>query len=317
MTSIVTLRVGGTAVVLEKFDAERTLQAIQTWKVTAAQFVPTMFVRMLALPEEVRAAYDLSSLKRVTHAAAPCPVSVKRRMIEWLGPIVHEYYSGSEGNGQCAITPEEWLRKPGSVGKAVWGVLHICDESGDELAANQPGVIYFEGATSFSYRNDEAKTAKSRHPHHSDWSTIGDIGYVDEDGYLFLCDRKDFMIISGGVNIYPQAVEDLIIGHPKVLDAAVIGAPNDEFGEEVKAVVQPRDWADAGPSLASELIAYCEASVSKVSCPRSVDFVRELPRLPTGKLAKHEIRRPYWPEGRFIGGDAAKAEPKIAETNRP
>jgi acyl-CoA synthetase (AMP-forming)/AMP-acid ligase II len=306
MSFICAHRRGDTAVVLERFDAERMLEAIQTWRVGSIQVVPTMFVRLLALPEATRRAYDLSSLKKVTHAAAPCPVAVKRRMMEWLGPIIHEYYSGSEAIGRCAITPEEWLKKPGSVGRANWGTLHICGEDGEEVAAGERGLIYFEGDSTFTYRNDPAKTAASRHPRHPTWATLGDIGHVDEDGYLFLSDRKDFMIISGGVNIYPQATEDLLIGHPKVFDAAVIGAPNEEFGEEVKAVVQPRDWEEAGPALEAELIAHCQAHVSHVAAPRSVDFVRELPRLPTGKLAKHEIRKPYWPEGRFIGGDTGK-----------
>jgi long-chain acyl-CoA synthetase len=234
-------------------------------------------------------------------------VSVKRKMIDWLGPIIHEIYGGSETIGRTTITAQEWLEKPGSVGRANWGVLHICDEAGNDLPPGQTGLIYFEGVADFTYRNDEAKTTKSRHPRHEDWATMGDIGHVDEDGYLFLSDRKDFMIISGGVNIYPQATEDLLIGHPKVLDAAVIGVPNEAFGEEVKAIVQPRDWADAGPALEAELIAYCGAQISKLACPRSIDFVRELPRLPTGKLAKHEIRRPYWPTGRFIAGEPATA----------
>jgi|KBSSwiStaDraftv2_1062776.scaffolds.fasta_scaffold33041_2 long-chain acyl-CoA synthetase len=303
-TMIMGHRQGETVVVMDRFDAHKALRAIETWRVSRAQMVPTMFVRMLALPDSVRNAHDLSSLERITHAAAPCPVSVKRRMMEWLGPILHEYYSGSEANGQCAITPQEWLHKPGSVGRAVWGVLHICAEDGAELPPGEAGLVYFEGAQTFVYRNDPDKSAASRHPRHATWSTLGDIGYVDEDGYLFLCDRKDFMIISGGVNIYPQAAEDVLIEHPKVADVAVIGVPNPDFGEEVKAIVQPKDWADAGSALEHELLAFCRARISKLSAPRSVDFVRELPRLPTGKLAKHEIRREYWPQGRSIAGDA-------------
>jgi acyl-CoA synthetase (AMP-forming)/AMP-acid ligase II len=261
-----------------------------------------MFVRMLALPEGERASFDLSSLRYVVHAAAPCPVEIKRRMLDWFGPIINEYYSGSEANGQCFITPEEWLKKPGSVGRASVGVLHICDETGKELPAGREGMIYFESQREFGYLNDPEKTAKSRHPAHPTWSALGDIGYVDEDGYLFLTDRKDFMIISGGVNIYPQATENALILHPKVADAAVIGVPNAEFGEEVKAVVQPKDWADVSEAFAEELIAYCRERVSNVACPRSVDFVPDLPRLPTGKLAKHEVRRKYW--------GAAGGEPK-------
>jgi long-chain acyl-CoA synthetase len=294
VSCIMSHRLGGLAVVLKTFNAVETLKAIETWRVTYAQFVPTMFVRLLALSDEARTAFDLSSLKQVVHAAAPCSVDVKRRMLDWFGPIIHEYYSGSEANGQCAITPEEWLRKPGSVGRAVWGELHICDENGDELPPGREGLIYFESPRAFEYLNDPGKTAKARHPSHPTWSALGDIGRVDEDGYLFLTDRKDFMIISGGVNIYPQAIEDVLMLHPKVADVAVIGVPNAEFGEEVKAVVQPVDWNEAGEALARELIAFCRERVSNVSRPRSVDFVRQLPRLPTGKLAKHEVRRPYW-----------------------
>ena len=289
-------RQGGTVVLLERFDAEAVLQAIETHRVTHLSMVPTMFVRLLRLPPDVRAAYDLSSLKVVVHAAAPCPVDVKRQMFDWLGPIIYEYYAGSEANGQCFITPEEWLRKPGSVGRASWGVLHICDEAGDELPAGEPGLVHFEGGLDFSYRNDDAKARKARNPLHPTWSTLGDIGYVDEDGYLFLTDRKDFVIISGGVNVYPQACEDLLISHPKVLDAAVIGVPDRDFGEAVKAVVQPADWAEATPDLAAELIAYCRSKLSAVSCPKSIDFQRELPRLPTGKLAKRALRDRYWPQ---------------------
>jgi long-chain acyl-CoA synthetase len=258
-----------------------------------AQFVPTMFVRMLALPAQTRRRYDLSSLKYVMHAAAPCPVEIKRRMLDWLGPIIHEYYSGTEAFGSTYIGPQDWLRKPGSVGRSVFGPIHICHESGDELPGGSAGLIYFEvqsGLTA-SYLNDPEKLAKARHPSRADWYTLGDIGHLDDEGYLFLTDRRDFMIISGGVNIYPQAIEDALIVHPKVLDAAVIGVPNAEFGEEVKAIVQPRDWRDAGDLLATELIGWCRERISPVTCPRSVEFVRELPRLESGKLAKHELRR--------------------------
>jgi len=292
---MVTHRAGGVAVTLGKFDAVATLQAIQDWGVIHAQFVPTMFVRMLALPEDVRRSFDLSSLQIVLHAAAPCPVEIKRRMIEWMGPIVHEYYASSEAVGSTHISAEEWLRKPGSVGLPRSGAVHICDEDGRELPVGEAGLIYFEDPSDakFHYLNDETKTDRARHPAHRNWYAVGDIGRVDADGYLFLTDRKDFMIISGGVNIYPQAVEDALIVHPKVLDAAVIGVPNPEFGEEVKAIVQPKDWAEAGEALAAELTAWCRSRISKVSCPRSVEFVRELPRIPSGKLAKHELRRLY------------------------
>jgi fatty-acyl-CoA synthase len=292
---IVPQRLGGTAVNLAKFDAEAVLKAIETWKVTEAQFVPTMFVRLLALPEEVRRKYDLSSLKKVTHAAAPCPVEIKRRMIEWFGPIIYEYYSSTEGVGVTGITSEEWLRKPGSVGKSALGPIHICDEDGRELAPGEPGLIYFEvpEGRAVNYLNDGEKTRRATHPEHASWFSVGDIGRLDEDGYLFLTDRKDFMIISGGVNIYPQAIEDCLIVHPQVLDAAVIGVADPEYGETVKAIVQPKVWAEAGPALEAELRDWVSTRISKVTQPRSYEFVEELPRIPSGKLAKHELRKLY------------------------
>ncbi|HEX2813996.1 MAG TPA: acyl-CoA synthetase [Sphingopyxis sp.] len=287
-------RLGGTVILMPRFTPEDALAAIEKYRVTITQMVPTMFVRMLRLPDTQRAAYDISSLTHVIHAAAPCPVEVKERMIEWFGPIIYEYYGGSEGNGSTFITPQEWLRKKGSVGCADWGAIHICDEDGRELPPGEQGLIYFEGGWDFQYLNDVEKTKESRHPHHSGWSALGDIGYLDADGYLFLTDRKSFMIISGGVNIYPQEVENLLIVHPKVADAAVIGVPSAEMGEEVKAVVQPRDAAAAGLEFEAELIAYCRAHLSAVKCPRSIDFVAELPRHETGKLYKREIRDRYW-----------------------
>ena len=287
-------RLGGTSVIMRKFTAEGALEAIQRHGVTFAQMVPTMFIRMLELPKEQRESYDLSSLTHVLHAAAPCPIEAKRQMIEWFGPIIYEYYGGSEGTGSTFITPQEWLKKPGSVGRSDWGALHVCDDDGNELPAGEQGVIYFEGGWDFQYLNDPEKTRDSRHPAHPGWATLGDIGYLDEDGYLFLTDRKSFMIISGGVNIYPQETENLLIMHPKVADVAVIGVPNAQMGEEVKAVVQPKNWADAGPELASELIAYCREKLSHVKCPRSIDFEPELPRHDTGKLYKRLIRDRYW-----------------------
>lgn len=288
-------RLGGTFVTQRKFDAEGVLRAVQDYKICIGQFVPTMFVRILALPDEVRLAYDMSSLKLVIHAAAPCPVEIKRRMIDWWGPIIFEYYGSTEGVGATAITAAEWLQRPGSVGKTSLGPIHICDESGQELSAGESGVIYFEAlpGRGVNYLNDSEKTKRASHPQHSDWFTVGDIGKLDEDGYLFLTDRKDFMIISGGVNIYPQAIEDCLIVHPKVLDVAVIGVANPEYGEEVKAIVQPKNWADAGPELEAELRSWVGARISKVTQPRSYEFVPELPRIPSGKLAKHELRKLY------------------------
>lgn len=289
-----THRLGGTVVVMPKFDPEALLAAIEQFGVTHVQMVPTMFVRLLKLPEAIRGKYDLSSLRIVVHAAAPCPVEIKRSMIEWLGPIIYEYYGGSEGNGSTRITPEEWLKKPGSVGKASWGVVHICDDTGNELPTGEQGAVYFEGGWDFQYLGDAAKTRDSRNPLHPGWSTLGDVGYLDDDGYLFLTDRKSYMIIAGGVNIYPQEVENLLITHPRVADAAVFGVPNPDFGEEVKAVIQPVDPADANPEFAAELIAHCRANLSPVKCPRSIDFDPALPRLDNGKLYKRLIKDRYW-----------------------
>ncbi|HWA92771.1 MAG TPA: acyl-CoA synthetase [Rhizomicrobium sp.] len=287
-------RLGATVVVMEHFDAEAALAAIETYKATASQWVPTMFVRMLKLPDATRARYDVSSMKTAIHAAAPCPVEVKRRMIDWWGPVLHEYYAGTEGNGMCYVNSADWLAHPGTVGRPILAAVHICGENGEELPVGEEGVIYFGGATHFHYHNDEKKTADSRHPAHPDWSTLGDVGKLDGEGYLYLTDRKAFMIISGGVNVYPQEAENLLITHPAVTDVAVIGVPNEEFGEEVKAVVQPADWNRAGPALADELIAYCRERLSPIKCPRSIDFEQELPRHPTGKLYKRLIRDRYW-----------------------
>jgi len=253
-----------------------------------------MFVRMLKLPEEVRAKYDVSSIRSAIHAAAPCPVDVKRKMIEWWGPVIHEYYAGTEGNGFCYVGSADWLAHPGTVGRALVGEIHICGENGEEMPVGEEGVIYFGGGAAFEYHNDPKKTAESRHPANAAWSTLGDVGKLDSEGFLYLTDRKAFMIISGGVNIYPQEAENLLISHPKVADVAVIGVPNEDFGEEVKAVVQPADWRDAGPALADELIAYCRAQLSPIKCPRTIDFDPELPRHPTGKLYKRLIRDRYW-----------------------
>jgi long-chain acyl-CoA synthetase len=292
--SMTAQRIGATVVVMEHFDAETALAAIERYKASASQWVPTMFVRMLKLPDAARLKYDVSSMKSAIHAAAPCPIEVKRKMIEWWGPVLHEYYAGTEGNGMCYVGSADWLAHPGTVGKSLLSPIHICDDEGNELPVGEEGTIYFASAAQFTYHNDPKKTAESRHPQHAEWSTLGDVGKLDADGYLYLTDRKAFMIISGGVNIYPQECENVLIGHPKVADVAVIGVPNEDFGEEVKAVVQPADWADVGPALAEELIAYARERLSPIKCPRSIDFERELPRHPTGKLYKRLIRDRYW-----------------------
>ena len=290
-------RLGGTTVIMEHFDAEEYLAAIPRFKVTVSQVVPTMFVRMLKLPDAARTKHDVSTLKTVIHAAAPCPVEVKRKMIEWWGPIIHEYYAGTEGNGFVYCNSDMWLSHPGTVGKAIQGVVHICDENGEELPTGESGTVFFESGTVFEYHNDPEKTKSSRDPKGRGWSTLGDVGYLDADGFLYLTDRKAFMIISGGVNIYPQESENVLINHPKVVDVAVFGVPNDEFGEEVKAVVQPVAMPasdDEAKALERELIAFCRSQLADLKCPRSVDFRAELPRHPTGKLYKRLLKDEYW-----------------------
>ena len=283
---------GGTVIMMERFDAEDALKFIEQYKVTTAQWVPTHFVRMLKLPEEVRTRYDLSSLKGVFHAAAPCPVPVKEQMIAWWGPIVHEYYAGTEGNGFCTISATEWLAHKGSVGRGLTAQVKICDEDGEPLPPRAEGLVFFEGGGQFEYHGDPAKTAESRNKH--GWTTLGDVGWVDEEGYLYLTDRKSFMIISGGVNIYPQEIENLLITHPKVADAAVVGAPDEEMGEKVVAVIQPIDWDTPHEALRDELMAFARKNLSHVKAPRVMDFMKELPRHPTGKLYKRLIRDAYW-----------------------
>ncbi|MDF1856587.1 acyl-CoA synthetase [Pseudooceanicola sp.] len=287
-------RLGGCIVIMKKFDPEACLKAIETYRVTHSQWVPTHFIRLLRLPEDVRTKYDHSTLRCAIHAAAPCPQDVKRAMIDWWGPVIEEYYAGSEGNGQCNITSADWLKKPGSVGRAAVGKVHICDPEGRDLPAGEVGTIFFEGGAQFEYHNDPVKTAESRHP--NGWSTIGDVGYLDEDGFLFLTDRKSFMIVSGGVNIYPQEVEALLLTHPQIDDAAVFGVPNDEFGEEVKAVIEVKPGVTADSALAADIIAFSRAHLSHVKCPRSVDFIDEMPRGDNGKLYKKVLRAPYWPD---------------------
>lgn len=286
------MRHGATCIIMEEFQPEALLQLIEAYGVTAAQMVPTMFVKLLKLPEAARSRYNVSSLKMAIHAAAPCPIPVKEQMIAWWGPVIFEYYAGTEGNGYCSISSAEWLTHKGSVGKAMLGEIHILDDAGEELGPDQHGTIYFGNGPNFEYHNDPDKTAAARSA--QGWSTLGDIGFVDEEGYLFLTDRKAHMIISGGVNIYPQEAENILITHPKVADVAVIGVPNEEFGESVKAVVQPLNWSDAGEGLEAELLAFCRSQLAPIKCPRSVDFAPELPRHPTGKLYKRLIRDQYW-----------------------
>jgi long-chain acyl-CoA synthetase len=289
--SLGTQHFGGTVVLMERFDPVETLALIERYRVSHAQFVPTMFIRLLKLPPEDRARFDLGSLRMVVHAAAPCPVEVKEQMIDWWGPIIYEYYAGSEGNGICTIDPLDWLAHRGSVGRPLAGALHILDDDGVEQPVGDVGTIWFEGTPAFEYHNDPGKTAEAFNDR--GWSTLGDMGYVDDKGYLYLTDRKSHMIISGGVNIYPQEVENLLALHPNVADVAVIGVPHPEMGQEVKAVVQPADWAQAGPELEQELIVYCRERLAHYKCPRSVDFDPELPRLPSGKLFKRRLRDRY------------------------
>ena len=286
---------GGTVVVMEHFDPTQYLEAVEQHRATHSQVVPTMFVRMLKLPETVRAAADVSSLRCVIHAAAPCPIPVKQGMIDWFGPIIHEYYAGTEGNGFVYCNSDMWLTHPGTVGKPIGCTVHICGDDGEALPTGESGTIYFEGGASFEYHNDPAKTKGSRHA--KGWSTLGDVGYLDGDGYLYLTDRKAYMIISGGVNIYPQEAENVLVTHPSVVDCAVFGVPNDDFGEEVKAVVQPVTMPSGdedAAALARTLIAFCREHLADVKCPRTIDFRPELPRHPTGKLYKRLLKDEYW-----------------------
>jgi long-chain acyl-CoA synthetase len=287
-------RLGGTVVVMEHWDPVEALRLIERHRVTHAQFVPTMFIRLLKLPAEVRHAHDLSSLQAAVHAAAPCPVPVKEQMIEWWGPIIHEYYAGTEANGLVHCTSEEWLAHKGTVGKPLVGAVHVLDDAGNEVPVGTDGTVYFESPAHFEYHNDPAKTEASQDPQGRGWTTLGDVGHLDADGFLYLTDRRAYMLISGGVNVYPQEVENVLAVHPRVADAAVFGVPNDDLGEEVKAVIQPLDWDDAGPELERELLDYCRQRLSPIKCPRSIDFERELPRAATGKLYKRLLRDRYW-----------------------
>ncbi len=285
------LAMSGTTVIMEKFDAETALSLIESQRVTHSQWVPIMFIRMLKLPAETRERYDVSSLQIAIHAAAPCPIDIKHQMIDWWGPVLMEYYAGSEGSGMTIIDSNAWLAHPGSVGQAVVGEIHICDDDGEDLPQGEIGTVYFANGPRFEYHNEPEKTKGSYN--HRGWSTLGDVGYVDEEGFLYLTDRKNFMIISGGVNIYPQEIENLLITHDSVADVAVFGIPNAEFGEEVKAVVQPAEHIAGDDRLAEELIAWCKARLSNLKVPRSIDFMDELPRMENGKLYKRHLQEAY------------------------
>ncbi|MEY2398856.1 MAG: long-chain acyl-CoA synthetase [Actinomycetota bacterium] len=287
------IRLASTCVIMERFDPEQYLRLVEQYKITNSQLVPTMFSRMLKLPDDVRLKYDVSSLECVVHAAAPCPVAVKEAMINWWGPIINEYYGATEAHGFTFCTSEEWMAHKGTVGKAILGELHILDDDGNECPTGTPGTVWFKGATNFTYYNDPEKTAESRRDDGQS-SSVGDVGYLDEDGFLYLTDRKTYMIISGGVNIYPQETENLLIEHPKVMDAAVLGVPNEDLGEEVKAVVQLVDGVEPSDDVAQELIKFCGEHLARFKVPRSIDFEKELPRLPTGKLYKRLLRDRYW-----------------------
>jgi long-chain acyl-CoA synthetase len=288
-----TIRLGGTVVIMERFNPERFLELVEKHRVTHTQLVPTMFSRMLKLPADTRRAHDLSSLEIAIHAAAPCPAPVKQAMIDWWGPIILEYYGATEGLGFTFCDSAEWLAHPGTIGKAVFGELHVLDEAMCEVPTGQTGKLWFKTASPFEYFNDPAKTAEANSPDRT-MSTVGDIGHVAEDGYIYLTDRAAFMIISGGVNIYPQECENVLVTHPKVADAAVFGVPHEEMGEEVKAIVQLMPGFVAGAEMEAELTAFCRDHLAHHKCPRSIDFEAELPRLPTGKLYKGPLRERYW-----------------------
>jgi len=295
-------RAGGTVVVMEKFEASAALALIERHGVTFGQFVPTMFVRMLKLDDSVRNRFNVSSLEVAVHAAAPCPVPVKHAMIDWWGPVIHEYYAGTEGNGFVYANSVDWLAHPGTVGQAVSGILHIVNDEGEELPAGESGTVFFESEAKFEYHNDPDKTSQSYDTR--GWSTLGDVGYLDDDGFLHLTDRKAYMIITGGVNVYPQEAENVLTMHPDVVDVAVFGIPDDDFGERVHAVVQPVSMPSSdqeAAALAALLVAYCKQHLADVKCPRAVDFREELPRHPTGKLYKRLLKDEYWADsGRTI-----------------
>jgi acyl-CoA synthetase (AMP-forming)/AMP-acid ligase II len=277
-------RLGCTIVVLENFDAEAVLRAIELFKVTHCQFVPTHFVRLLRLPEDVKNRYDLSSLEVVVHAAAPCPIHVKRAMFEWWGPIIHEYYAGSEGNGYCAANPEDWLAHPGTVGRSLVGTVHVLDDDGVEQPTHSPGQIWFDSGATFEYHGDKEKTASAFNE--KGWSTLGDIGYLDEEGFVFLTDRASNMIITGGVNVYPLEIENVLSMHVAIADVAVVGIPDEEFGESIKAFVALEEGYEPSEKLTEEFRTLCRAHVAGFKCPRAYEYLDELPRLANGKLLK-------------------------------
>jgi acyl-CoA synthetase (AMP-forming)/AMP-acid ligase II len=284
-------RLGATAVVMEHFDPEQALRLIEQYKVTVSQWVPTMFIRMLKLPQAVRDGYDVSSQNLAAHSAAPCPIEIKQQMINWWGPILLEYYGATEGHGGTQIDSTDWLTHRGSVGRPTYGSIHILDDEGQELPVGEIGTVFFSGGASFEYHKSDKKTADSRL---GDMATVGDVGYVDEEGFLYLTDRKANMIICGGVNVYPQETENALVMHPAVADVAVVGVPNEDLGEEVKAVVELVDLSNANQKLEQELIDWCRERLSHIKCPRTVDFERKLPRSDAGKLFKRRIRERYW-----------------------
>ncbi|NBU25751.1 MAG: acyl-CoA synthetase [Gammaproteobacteria bacterium] len=286
--ALAVIEAGGTVVVMEHFDAEHALRLIERHRVDLSQWVPTHFVRLLKLDAGIRGAYDLSSLRLAVHAAAPCPVPVKHAMIEWWGPILLEFYGSTEQAALTIIDSEQWLAHEGSVGRCHVGTIHICDDEGDELPVGEVGTVYCEGGLEFSYLGDPGRTSTAHHA--KGWTTVGDIGRLDEDGYLYLTDRKNFMIITGGVNVYPQEIEDLLVTHPQVVDAAVIGVPDEDLGEAVTAFVQLVDPSQAGDELAEGLRRWLRASLSSIKVPKKILFRDALPRLPTGKMAKHVLK---------------------------
>jgi len=283
--------IGGTVIMMERFDPEKTLAAIERYKVTHSQWVPTMFHRLLQLPDDVKKKYDLGSQRVVVHAAAPCPIPVKQQMIDWMGPILVEYYSCTETIGTTLCDTASWLKYPGTVGRAIMGVVHIVGEDGTERPVGEDGLVYFSGGPKFSYHKDPERTAEAYNA--QGWATVGDIGRLNEAGFLFLTDRKSNMIISGGVNVYPQETENVLIMHPSVFDVAVIGTPHEDLGEEVRAVVQLKEGIEPSADLKAQLIAYCREQLSPIKCPRVVDFRTELPREPNGKLLKRRLRDEY------------------------